>query len=69
MQATEAVKIVLGRGETLSGRLLLYDAMTMCVNAGMESAHARARGGGYARARSRADVCCADRSLLVSMWT
>jgi len=29
MQATEAVKIVLGRGETLSGRLLLYDAMTM----------------------------------------
>jgi sulfur-carrier protein adenylyltransferase/sulfurtransferase len=29
IQATEAVKIVLGRGETLSGRLLLYDALNM----------------------------------------
>jgi sulfur-carrier protein adenylyltransferase/sulfurtransferase len=29
IQATEAVKIVLGKGETLSGRLLLYDAMNM----------------------------------------
>ena len=29
IQATEAVKIVLGKGRTLSGRLLLYDAMNM----------------------------------------
>jgi adenylyltransferase/sulfurtransferase len=29
IQATEAVKIILGQGTTLSGRLLLYDAMTM----------------------------------------
>jgi adenylyltransferase/sulfurtransferase len=29
MQATEAVKIILGIGETLKGRLLLYDALGM----------------------------------------
>ncbi|MDX1611097.1 MAG: molybdopterin-synthase adenylyltransferase MoeB [Candidatus Thermoplasmatota archaeon] len=29
MQATEAVKILLGKGETLVGRLILYDAMGM----------------------------------------
>ncbi|MBF2063208.1 MAG: molybdopterin-synthase adenylyltransferase MoeB [Calothrix sp. C42_A2020_038] len=29
IQATEAVKIILGKGETLSGRLLLYDALNM----------------------------------------
>ncbi|WP_414585466.1 molybdopterin-synthase adenylyltransferase MoeB [Scytonema sp. PCC 10023] len=29
IQATETVKIILGRGETLSGRLLLYDALNM----------------------------------------
>jgi adenylyltransferase/sulfurtransferase len=29
IQATEAVKLLLGIGETLSGRLLLYDALTM----------------------------------------
>lgn len=29
MQATEAIKIILGSGNTLSGRLLLYDAMAM----------------------------------------
>jgi sulfur-carrier protein adenylyltransferase/sulfurtransferase len=29
IQATEAVKIVLGKGTTLSGRLLLYDALNM----------------------------------------
>ncbi len=29
IQATEAVKIILGQGDTLSGRLLLYDAMNM----------------------------------------
>jgi adenylyltransferase/sulfurtransferase len=29
VQATEAVKIILGIGETLKGRLLLYDALTM----------------------------------------
>jgi molybdopterin/thiamine biosynthesis adenylyltransferase/rhodanese-related sulfurtransferase len=29
IQATEAVKIILGQGETLAGRLLLYDAMAM----------------------------------------
>jgi len=29
IQATEAVKIILGKGSTLSGRLLLYDAMEM----------------------------------------
>jgi adenylyltransferase/sulfurtransferase len=29
IQATEAVKIILGEGNTLSGRLLLYDAMDM----------------------------------------
>jgi adenylyltransferase/sulfurtransferase len=29
IQATETLKILLGRGETLSGRLLLYDAMRM----------------------------------------
>lgn len=29
IQATEAVKIILGQGTTLSGRLLLYDAMAM----------------------------------------
>ena len=29
IQATEAVKIILGQGTTLSGRLLLYDAMDM----------------------------------------
>jgi molybdopterin/thiamine biosynthesis adenylyltransferase len=27
LQATEAVKILLGIGETLSGRLLIYDAL------------------------------------------
>lgn len=29
IQATEAIKILLGKGRTLSGRLLLYDAMEM----------------------------------------
>jgi adenylyltransferase/sulfurtransferase len=29
IQATEAIKVVLGKGETLSGRLLLYDALNM----------------------------------------
>ncbi len=29
IQATETVKIILGHGETLSGRLLLYDALNM----------------------------------------
>lgn len=29
IQATETVKILLGRGDTLSGRLLLYDALNM----------------------------------------
>ncbi len=29
IQSTEAVKIILGKGETLSGRLLLYDALNM----------------------------------------
>jgi len=29
IQATEAIKIVLGMGETLAGRLLLFDALTM----------------------------------------
>jgi molybdopterin/thiamine biosynthesis adenylyltransferase/rhodanese-related sulfurtransferase len=29
IQATEAIKIILGRGETLSGRLLLYNALDM----------------------------------------
>lgn len=29
IQATEAVKLLLGRGETLIGRLLLYDALAM----------------------------------------
>ncbi|MDX8390523.1 MAG: molybdopterin-synthase adenylyltransferase MoeB [Mariprofundaceae bacterium] len=29
IQATEAVKVVLGQGKSLSGRLLLYDAMAM----------------------------------------
>jgi adenylyltransferase/sulfurtransferase len=28
IQATEAVKLVLGLGETLEGRLLTYDALT-----------------------------------------
>ncbi|MCC6393316.1 MAG: molybdopterin-synthase adenylyltransferase MoeB [Bryobacterales bacterium] len=31
VQATEAVKLILGRGETLIGRLMLYDAMNMKV--------------------------------------
>ncbi len=29
IQATEAIKLVLGKGETLKGRLLLYDALNM----------------------------------------
>ena len=29
IQATETVKIILGKGETLSGRLVLYDALNM----------------------------------------
>jgi sulfur-carrier protein adenylyltransferase/sulfurtransferase len=29
IQATETVKIILGKGETLSGRLMLYDALNM----------------------------------------
>ncbi len=29
VQATEAVKIILGKGETLAGRLMLYDALNM----------------------------------------
>jgi sulfur-carrier protein adenylyltransferase/sulfurtransferase len=29
IQATEAIKILTGKGETLEGRLLLYDALTM----------------------------------------
>lgn len=29
IQATEAVKIILGKGETLAGRLMLYDALNM----------------------------------------
>ena len=32
VQATEAVKIILGVGETLKNRLLLYDALT-CASA------------------------------------
>jgi len=31
VQATETVKLILGRGETLIGRLMLYDAMNMKV--------------------------------------
>ena len=31
MQATETVKLIIGKGETLSGRLVLYDALTMAV--------------------------------------
>ena len=31
LQATEAIKVLLGAGETLSGRLMLYDAMNMCA--------------------------------------
>jgi adenylyltransferase/sulfurtransferase len=31
IQATEAIKVLLGIGETLIGRLLLYDALTMSV--------------------------------------
>jgi len=30
IQATEAIKIILGKGRTLAGRLMLYDAMDMC---------------------------------------
>jgi adenylyltransferase/sulfurtransferase len=33
IQATEAIKIILGQGETLAGRLLLYDAMAMSFRA------------------------------------
>jgi sulfur-carrier protein adenylyltransferase/sulfurtransferase len=29
LQATEAIKLILGIGESLLGRLLLYDALTM----------------------------------------
>ena len=29
IQATETVKLILGKGETLSGRLILYDALNM----------------------------------------
>ncbi len=29
IQATETVKLILGKGQTLSGRLLLYDALNM----------------------------------------
>ena len=29
IQATETVKLILGKGETLSGRLVLYDALNM----------------------------------------
>ncbi|KAL3920412.1 MAG: hypothetical protein SGPRY_005260, partial [Prymnesium sp.] len=29
MQATEAIKIILGKGKTLSGRLMMYDALQM----------------------------------------
>lgn len=32
MQATEAIKLILGIGEPLIGRLLLYDALTMSVD-------------------------------------
>ena len=32
IQATEAIKIITGLGETLSGRLLLFDALTMNFN-------------------------------------
>src|SRR5436190_1802139 len=32
IQATEAVKLILGTGETLIGRLLLYDALAMTFN-------------------------------------
>ena len=31
IQATETVKLILGRGESLVGRLLLYDALSMEV--------------------------------------
>ena len=31
IQATEAVKLILGRGEPLIGRLLLYDALEMTL--------------------------------------
>src|SRR5205085_1355393 len=33
VQATEAIKIILRQGETLAGRLLLYDAMAMSFRA------------------------------------
>jgi molybdopterin/thiamine biosynthesis adenylyltransferase len=29
IQATEAIKVILGKGETLKGRLLTYDALNM----------------------------------------
>ena len=29
IQATETIKLILGKGETLKGRLLLYDALNM----------------------------------------
>jgi adenylyltransferase/sulfurtransferase len=31
IQATEAIKLIIGKGETLKGRLLLYDALNMRV--------------------------------------
>ncbi len=32
VQATETVKLILGQGETLIGRLLIYDALVMRFN-------------------------------------
>ena len=38
IQATEAVKLILGKGEPLVGRLLLYDALEMTLPANSRSA-------------------------------
>ena len=41
IQATETVKIILDVGETLSGRLMLYDSLKMTLGAGMPSGDAK----------------------------
>ena len=72
LQATEAIKLLLGIGDTLAGRLLLYDALEMRFQRGQAAPRPRVPGLRRARRpdrahRLRAVLRDADRSTPMSV--
>ena len=55
MQATEAIKLILGIGESMIGRLLLYDALEMSFHRGEAAQESRLPGVRRKSDRDRAD--------------